>query len=72
MPTYDFVCQDCGHPFEKRMSMSAYSEGAKPACPECGSENAERSFTSVSVLTGSRSGGSNASSSSGCGHSGFT
>ncbi|MFH1764109.1 MAG: hypothetical protein ABIF09_07960 [Gemmatimonadota bacterium] len=60
------------------MSMSEYSEAKKPDCPKCGSKNAERSFTSVGVMVGSRSGsgGSSGGFSSGggggCGHSGFS
>lgn len=73
MPRYDYKCQDCGFPFEVRMSMSEYSEGNKPACPQCGSADVERAFTSVSVLTGSRGGsGGSTSSAAACGHGGFT
>jgi len=69
MPAYDYVCEQCGRQFEIRMSMTAYSEGAKPECPECGSVKTERAFTTVNVLTGGR-GGSNAGG--GCGHGGFS
>jgi len=69
MPAYDYVCEDCGTPFEIRASMSAYSQGLNPKCPECGSQNAVRKFGAVNVLTRS-SGGS--PSPSGCGRSGFT
>jgi putative FmdB family regulatory protein len=73
MPRYDYRCQYCNFPFEVRMSMSEYSEGSKPACPQCGSRDVERAFTSVSVLTGSRAGsGGGSSSASNCGHRGFT
>ncbi len=33
MPTYDYVCQDCGHALELFQSMS---EAPKRKCPECG------------------------------------
>ncbi len=75
VPAYDYVCQDCESPFEVRMSMSEYSEGAKPECPSCGSTNAERRFSAVNVMTGSGGGGSSASSGPSappCGHGGFT
>ena len=73
MPRYDYKCQYCNFPFEVRMSMSEYSAGNKPPCPQCGSTDVERAFTSVSVLTGSRGGSSGSSSSAAnCGHSGFT
>jgi putative FmdB family regulatory protein len=60
MPTYDYVCQDCGAPFEVRASMAEYSQGLEPRCPHCGSRKAIRTFTSVSVFTGRRAGGSGA------------
>lgn len=51
MPTYDYVCQDCGKPFEIRASISGYSKGVTPRCPDCGSPKAIRTFTSINVLT---------------------
>jgi putative FmdB family regulatory protein len=38
MPTYDYVCDSCGHSFEKLQSMS---EKPLKKCPECG-ENLRR------------------------------
>ncbi len=70
MPAYDYVCQDCGARFEVRMSMSAYSEGAKVPCEKCGSTSVVRAFTTVNVLTGARSGGG--SSGGSCGTGGFS
>jgi len=55
------------------MSMSEYSDSEPPACPECGSDDTERSFTSFGVMTGSRgSGGRTSGGGTGCGHTGFT
>jgi len=71
MPSYDFVCQDCGAAFEVRLSMSAYAGGEGRLCPTCGSKRVERAFTAVNVIAGSHSRGSTRSG-SGCGHSGFT
>ncbi len=70
MPAYDFVCQECGARFEVRMSIAAYSEGAKTVCEKCGSKRVERAFTTVNVLVGGRTGG--ASSGSSCGTGGFS
>lgn len=74
MPRYDYRCQDCGQTFEIRLSMSEYSESNKPDCPECGSRNAERSFSAVGVLVGSRggSGGSTGGGGGTCAHTGFS
>jgi putative FmdB family regulatory protein len=71
MPSYDFMCQDCGASFEVRLSMSAYSDGQGRVCTQCGSGKVERAFTAVNVIAGSHSEGSTRSG-GGCGHSGFT
>jgi len=52
MPTYEYLCQDCGRPSEIRSSVSEYSKGLKPKCPACGSQKAMQTFTTVTVLTG--------------------
>ena len=33
MPTYDYVCSECGHEFERFQKMS---DGLLRKCPECG------------------------------------
>lgn len=38
MPIYEFICQECGHEFEKILSFSA----AAPACVNCGAGQVER------------------------------
>ncbi|MBN2457336.1 MAG: zinc ribbon domain-containing protein [Sedimentisphaerales bacterium] len=39
MPTYDYLCQECGYEFERFQSITA-----KPIrkCPECGSNSVKR------------------------------
>lgn len=39
MPSYDYVCQDCGHEFEEFQSMSA---DPLTTCPSCGQERLKR------------------------------
>ena len=39
MPTYDYVCQNCDHEFEKYQLMSA---ALLTKCPECGSKKLKR------------------------------
>ena len=51
MPSYDYLCQDCGHAFEVRSSIGDYSKGLKPRCPRCDSDHAIRTFTNIQVLT---------------------
>ncbi|KPK08828.1 MAG: hypothetical protein AMS20_01445 [Gemmatimonas sp. SG8_28] len=70
MPAYDYSCQDCGNRFEIRMSISAYSEGVRPPCSACGSEQVARAFGAVNVLTGGRS--SSGGFSPSCGPGAFT
>ncbi|MBM4040112.1 MAG: zinc ribbon domain-containing protein [Planctomycetes bacterium] len=33
MPIYDYICDDCGHEFERQQKMS---DGPVKTCPECG------------------------------------
>ncbi len=51
MPTYDYLCQECGHAFDVASSISEYSKGLSPHCPQCGSPRAIRTFTNIQVLT---------------------
>ncbi len=39
MPTYEYVCNACGHEFELFQSMS---DGVKRKCPKCGKNSLER------------------------------
>ncbi len=39
MPTYDYVCDSCGHEFELFQSIT---ENAKRKCPECGRQKLRR------------------------------
>ncbi len=59
MPTYDYKCKSCSHPFA---AMHKISEPA-PACPECG--NAEvRKLVSAPAVHGKSSAGQYAERSS--------
>jgi len=51
MPTYVFICLDCGKKFEQFFSYAEY--GVKKAvCSYCGSENNRRKMTKVRVKRG--------------------
>jgi putative FmdB family regulatory protein len=39
MPTYDYVCDGCGHAFELFQSMT---DSVKRTCPECGKKKLRR------------------------------
>ncbi len=50
MPMYQYACQECGHPFEKRLAMSQSGE-AQP-CPYCGSLETRKRLGAVAVNAG--------------------
>lgn len=64
MPLYEYICTDCGHPFEKRVRFS--DTNPEIVCPQCNSQETRKR---LSLLGFSSSSGS-ASSSSSCGSSG--
>ena len=48
MPTYEYVCEACGHEFEKFQSIKAEPE---KVCPECGKEQVRRKIgTGAGIL----------------------
>ena len=48
MPTYDYVCDGCGHAFEE---MQSFSAAILTKCPECGEEKLRRLFgTGAAIL----------------------
>ncbi len=48
MPTYEYVCQGCGHRFEE---MQAFSEEPLTKCPACKKKKLQRLFgTGAAVL----------------------
>lgn len=71
MPTYSYVCKDCGHAFDVQQS---FTDDALTTCPEC-EGGLRKVFSAVGVVfkgsgfyrTDSRGSGSSSSSSSGSG-----
>jgi len=41
MPLYEYICQECGHPFEVLIR----GDGEKPACDACGSQRLEKQWS---------------------------
>jgi putative FmdB family regulatory protein len=65
MPIYEFVCADCGHPFEQ-LVLSA-SKVNEVTCPTCASQNVTKKIsTFASKLSGGSSFSFAGSSSSSC------
>lgn len=54
MPTYDYVCRNCGHEFETIENVSEH-ESTRHKCPECNSAKVERVLADVFVKTGKKS-----------------
>ncbi len=56
MPLYEYLCETCGHSFEK---LQSFSKADLPQeCPTCGSREARRKLSSFAVSGGSRQDGS--------------
>ncbi len=62
MPLYEYVCNDCGQPFEKMMRFSELNQ--TPSCPTCAGIN-----TSKQISLFASSGSSSSSGASSCGSS---
>jgi putative FmdB family regulatory protein len=46
MPIYEFVCQDCGHEFEK---IQSFSDSSAPSCPNCLGLHVRRRLSSPAI-----------------------
>lgn len=63
MPTYEFICLECGHSFSQHLSISRRKEAV---CVKCGSSQLEQVFRCCNVLGGK---GTSQATSAGNGHS---
>jgi putative FmdB family regulatory protein len=61
MPLYEYICSDCGQPFEKMMRFSEANQS--PACPTCASSNTTKQLS----LFASSGSSVNSTSASSCG-----
>ncbi|HED23651.1 MAG TPA: zinc ribbon domain-containing protein [Firmicutes bacterium] len=50
MPTYEYLCRDCGKIIEVRASLAEKEKGLEQACPECGSKNMIQYFGNTIVI----------------------
>ena len=71
MPMYDYHCKNCGEKFEE-LVFSSSTPDEEITCPNCKENKSKRLFSAPMVSTGRSSNGVSSSSSSGCGHSGFS
>jgi len=69
MPIYEYICRDCGQPFEKMVRLSETQ--TSPTCPSCGSPDTRKQLSTFASRGASSAGGSSYSSnSSSCSSSG--
>ena len=47
MPIYEFVCRECGSPFEKLLGMTKADQAQ--ICPSCGSQETQRQLSAFAV-----------------------
>jgi putative FmdB family regulatory protein len=54
MPNYEVVCSACKKTFSKILTIAEHDAG-KTACPHCGSQEAEQSWSAFSAVTSKKS-----------------
>ena len=54
MTTYEYRCQDCGKEFSRSEHITEHAS-SHPTCPECGSDDVQQLFRSVTVKTRKKS-----------------
>ena len=55
MPTFEYVCKDCGKEFLIFLSLKEYEENPKVICPRCESDHVERELSSFTAKTSKKS-----------------
>ena len=72
MPIYEYICEQCGHPFEKMVGFSQADQ--LPECPNCSSLDTRKRLSLFASRGDSSSGAGIFTSSSSCGtgSGGFT
>jgi putative FmdB family regulatory protein len=64
MPIYEFVCEDCGRPFEDLIR--SFAAIAEVRCPACGSAALRRKVSTFASRVSGDGGSSTSSSSAAC------
>lgn len=54
MPTYEYVCSDCGKKFSVTMTFSKHDQG-RTVCPRCGARKVVQQFSTVFTKTSRKS-----------------
>jgi putative FmdB family regulatory protein len=53
MPIYEFLCEECGSPFEELVTSSAAAGSVE--CPECGSKQVRKQISLFGTSGGGKS-----------------
>jgi putative FmdB family regulatory protein len=69
MPLFEFTCQECGAAFEELLSSGELAAGPPP-CPQCGSDQVERGFSTFSARAAGSASGPACDMAGGCGAAG--
>jgi len=54
MPTYEYVCNNCGKRFSKTMTFSEHERSPRPACPKCNSRKVVQRPSAFQAVTGKK------------------
>jgi len=55
MPSFEYICKDCGREFIVFFSLKEYETKPKVICPHCGGDHVERKFSAFSAKTSRKS-----------------
>ena len=55
MPAYEYVCKDCRKEFTVFLAIKEYEVHPKVKCPNCSSDNVERTITGFFAKTSKKS-----------------
>lgn len=68
MPLYEYICLDCGQPFEKMLRFSEVDQ--IPGCPTCAGTNTKKQISMFASSMSATSTGNNSSAACGSGGGG--
>ncbi len=57
MPTYEYVCTECGERIEIYATIAEKEKGLKVSCPKCGSKKVAQIFGNFMVMGSSKNSG---------------
>jgi putative FmdB family regulatory protein len=55
LPSFEYVCRDCGKEFIVFLTLKEYDAKPKVLCPHCGSDHIERMLSAFTAKTSRKS-----------------